>query len=349
MASVANQQDNSSWNKPIDSVDRVIEAIQYLNMPLPAKKNIVVLSSSQEKGKFKESLELCLGLKGRGAEQDVKKYVFGMVSCLADDTFEDLAKLGYKDVPPDLLVGIGASNGMAFRAALTAAITPASHNQDLGMTTVGNMLFDASKRLDIAYTAPTNTSHRTESSQQQAQPEAAPEHYQQPDEMEDPAPASDWLSTHVYAGKAGLCFNAAKSKDKANHTVIVDAALAKGERQYDWPGAIKIQLGHKELPLLYGVLAGWRKSVKFSSHGAQNDKSLEIERQEKNFFVKVNAKGEQQRAVPINSQDAYPLMLLVFTQIMRQVPDEMKGKHEIVLSMMRAAQSLDSDITGNAK
>lgn len=382
MASAANQQSQpKGWDKPIDSIDTVIEAIKYLRMPEVSTQNLILLANSQERRKFKQALEECLMPKGKEVDRETKKYLFGMVSCLSNEVSANLSRIGFNNVPPELLIEIGHSNGMAFRSALQAAVTPTDPNQDLGMSTIISHLGNAANVLKIEYsTSPLPANNEAARANQSSPQNTEPQPLRPASSAEwpeksvstpsKPAPAApksqdvprkepessallttNWLSTHVYGGKAALCFNAAQAREKNQQTLIVDAATAKGEREYEWDKAIKIQLGHKELPLLYAVLAGWRRSVKFSAHGTQNDKSFEIERQEKNFFVKVSAKNEQLRAVKMSAQDAYPVMMVTLTQIIRQVPEELRGKPELIISMMKASQSFELDLlaTGSPK
>lgn len=350
------------WTQPLASLEAVIGAIKHLNLPEVSRENMIALATCEEKNRFKKSLEECVGLTGTQPEKETKGYVCGLVSCISIPTTASLSSLGYPPAPVAMLIYIGSRNGMAFRSAINAAMTPNDPNRDVAIGLINSYLTEASEQLGIEYkfdgagaSAPEiQTGNNVRNFERPAPaPAAAPQQPSRnqeaeaaPAQLEPETPSVNMrLSTHVYGGSAALCFNAAKSKDLKNFTLLVDAATSKGERSYDWQNAIHIQLGHKELPLLYAVLAGWRSGVKFAAHGAQNDKSLEIKRQgdKGSFYISVTAKGEKVRGVPVNSQDALPIMLLTFDQIMNQVPDSLKNRPDIVLSMMKASQSLDAE------
>lgn len=356
MSAAAQQTNNPSWDKPIDSIKRVIEAIQFLKMPNPPRDSVVLLINSQEKGKFKKALEDCIGMNGREPDRETKVYLFGLVSCLSSEMSQALATLGYQNIPPEMFIHIGSNSGMAFRAAVHSALNQSDQNHEMGKDVVRNSLVDAAEILGIEYVAGNTDQAATPAPQAPRGDNVTSILRPQEVRSASSAQASDstneadldlgtssnmtgnsYLSTHAYGSKAALCFNTAMSKDQSSHTIIVDAALANDQRIYDWASAIKIQLGHKELPLLYAVLAGWRKGFKIVTR--EGVKSFEIERQPTNhFYVKVSDKGQVLRAVQISSQDAFPIMKVTLIQIMRQVPQELRAYPEIIIGMIKSSQ-----------
>lgn len=358
------------WAKPIDSIDAVCDAIKFLKYPHISMENIKVLSTRPEKGRFKKALEECLGIHGHPPSVETQKYLYGLTACLSGEMILDLEQIGIANVPFDVLLEIGKTNGAAFRQATKAAINPTHPKHDLGLSVVSENISTAAALLGIEFhaaakakikaedaTTNASTTPTTSYAAQSQSRVSLPPRNTLPENPPSRLPAQDtskpttnssagevskWLSTHAYGSKAALCFNAGISPDNA-HVVRLDAALAIGEKRYDWAKAIKIQLGHKELPLLFSVLVGWRNGVKFGSHGKQNDKSFEIVRQEGGFFAKVSAKNETVRAVPITSLDAYAVMTVTLTQILRQAPDELKGNTEVVLKLIKAANDLDAN------
>jgi len=341
--------------KPINSLDVVMEALDYLDMPVPSREAVAILAASTEKARFKGAIEECLMMNGgKPPSVDSKRYLFGLVSCISEMMQSAVQQIGYGEVGFDVLIQIGKTNGMAFRSAINAAMTKTDPNHHMSFDFVETELAQACEGLGLPPIAKPNRP-RPVASQQQAAP-ASPVDSSAPARQQASSPQASssnsedagevinnnngdddrrFLSTHVYGGKAALCFNASTSRDKTNYTIGVDAAVAVSERTYDWKTAIKIQLGHKELPLLYAVLVGWRNSVKFDAHGAENDKSFEIERQDGKFFVKVSAKGQPQRAVPMGAQDAYPVSLVVLSQIIKQAPKELQDHADIIIHMMK--------------
>ncbi len=127
------------------------------------------------------------------------------------------------------------------------------------------------------------------------------------------------ISKHVYGGKAALCFEI----DENRHglpTISVDAAVASGVREYDWPGKIRVQLTQGELPVVTAVLLGFRPSCEFRSHGPNKDKGFSIEHQGSKVFVRVFATGEPMRAVPMELPDVYQVSSLFLRQLRQQSP-----------------------------
>ena len=126
----------------------------------------------------------------------------------------------------------------------------------------------------------------------------------------------DYLSFHVYGGKAALCFGADQTR-RGLHTVYLDAAPAVGEREYDWTQRIRIQLTRIELPEVAAVLLGYLPKCEFGNHGAERTKGFSIEAQQGKFFVKVWEKGNSVRAVPMILEDAFYVSGLLLRQLGR--------------------------------
>jgi hypothetical protein len=341
MTALANDKPKKApWgNKPIDSLGMVIAGINYLDMPTPSRESIVTLFASDEKPRFKLALEECLGINGAESSIGTKRYLFAIVSCLSEEMRQSLDLLGYTTISVDTLIYIGANVGLEFRKHVSIAIDKSDPNYHQNLTTIETILQKATTAVG-ADPIKLPGRPRPVASQQTAARQPEP---REPDSTDQPiADSGDddkgFLSTHVYGGKSALCFNASLSQNKQNHTIILDAALVIGTREYDWKNAIKIQLGHKELPMLLGVLLGWKNSVKFDAHGSANDKCFEIERQDGKFFAKVFAKGKTPCALPMTPQDAYPVAMIVLSQILKQVPTALQSHPEIVIQMMKMTQ-----------
>lgn len=134
----------------------------------------------------------------------------------------------------------------------------------------------------------------------------------------------DRYSVHVYGGKAALCFEADQTRG-GDFTVAIDAALAVPDRprEYDWKNKIRIQLTRTELPHVAAVLIGASGKFAGSNHGPGNDKGFEIIRegqQNGKVFMKVMAKGEAIRAVPIERGDLYYVTGLFLRQLRKAQP-----------------------------
>jgi hypothetical protein len=130
---------------------------------------------------------------------------------------------------------------------------------------------------------------------------------------------ADYLSVHVYGGKAALCFNADTTRGGVP-TVALDAA-AGANRQYDWAGKVRLQLTRQELPIVAAVLLGYRQACEFKSHGANKDKGFSMERQDRGrVFVRVFAREQGVKAVPIEVGDAFYVGGLFLRQLGKVMP-----------------------------
>lgn len=342
------QRQTQEWDGgKIDSAAAVGNALDFLSLPRLSEEAIRVISGSSELGKFKSALQTCVD--GGPVAAETKRYVTGLVRCMSKVAQQSLETLGFKDVPLEALLYIGARNGMAFKNALDSAINPKSPNRDGGLSLVAASIREAMDGLPSSVTDKPQAAARPpmQPVKGDERPERDIHPGQEIDETssseEGKVGASEYLSTHVYGGNAALCFNAAKTASNKHHTIVVDGASLAGAKNYDWKNAVSIQLGHKELPLLYGVMFGWRQSVKFDAHGADNNKVFEIERQDGKYFAKVMGKVGGKavaRAVPIGSSDALPIMEIVFAQIVKEAPKELQGSPHLIHQMMQAAQNI---------
>lgn len=127
------------------------------------------------------------------------------------------------------------------------------------------------------------------------------------------------LSVHVYGSKAALCFEPDMTRGGV-HTIALDAALATGQRQYDWQNKIRVQLTQTELPVAACVLLGWIPRCEYRNHGPDNDKGFSLENQTGRVFVRVFAKGLGLRAVPIEPPDIYRVTTLFLRQLRENSP-----------------------------
>lgn len=133
--------------------------------------------------------------------------------------------------------------------------------------------------------------------------------------------ARDRLSYHVYGGKAALCFEADMKRTGDAATVAIDAAMASGERQYDWKSKIRIQITQSELPVVVAVFLGIREGCQYGQHGQEKNKGFVIQRQQGGkVYMKVMAKDEPMRAVPIEAPDVFRINALFMRQILKNHP-----------------------------
>jgi len=150
-----------------------------------------------------------------------------------------------------------------------------------------------------------------------ALPEPAPGHVMP--EPTSPAQNQTRLSVHVYGQKAALCFEPTLTRSNVP-TLTLDAAVARGQRQYDWSSKIRLQLTRQELPVAAAVLLGFRPKCKFTNHGDQNNKGFSIEDQGQHVFIRVFAKDQPVRAVPVTPEDVFRITTLLLRQLQSAYP-----------------------------
>lgn len=130
----------------------------------------------------------------------------------------------------------------------------------------------------------------------------------------------DRASFHVYGGKAALCFEADLTRNEV-HTIALDAATATGPKQYNWGKKVRLQLTRSELPIVTAVLLGVMKRCEFKNHGQDNSKGFSMERQDGGkVFIKVFAKEEGVKAVPVEAPDVFFVTSLFLRQLQANTP-----------------------------
>jgi hypothetical protein len=130
----------------------------------------------------------------------------------------------------------------------------------------------------------------------------------------------DRMSVHVYGGKAALCFEADITKGGVP-TIALDAATATAPRQYDWTRKVRLQMTRHELPVVAAVLLGVMPSCEFKNHGQDNSKGFSIERQQGGkVYIKVFAKNEGVRGVPVMAPDVFYVTALLMRQLQKANP-----------------------------
>lgn len=349
---------SSKWGtKQIDSVQSVYDALTYLNLPHPSQEVINIIASGSGKGKFKSALEECLQITGKAPEPDTKRFICGLIQCVSSMYMKAVNEsLGYENVPVEAFIIIGqlegVNGGMAFYSSVKSAITSNDPNQLSSLTFVHEKLTYAMDKIGctLSLSVPPTPSDVLSRSTQKLTSQhsqnaislgaAQEEPTVTSSEVEEREEKNDYSSTHAYGAKAAVCFNATKSL-QGHFCVTVDGALSIKERVYDWKNAIHIQLGYKELPFLYGVLVGWSNSIKFDAHGEKHDKIFEIERQKDKVYVKILAKGQTLRAIPIGPMDVYPIMNLVLAQIIKEAPEEIRNYPDIIIQQMKLAHHIN--------
>lgn len=155
----------------------------------------------------------------------------------------------------------------------------------------------------------------------------------------------EFISHHVYGGKAALCWDVDQTKN-GDYTIRLEAAKAIGERRYDWSNKITIQLTRDELPCVAAVFLGILPNTEGKNHGVgdQQGKGFEIQHQGNKLFVKVFAPQKPPCAVPVSPEDAFTVASLLVRQIRKGKP-WLSGND--IMTMLRAIIGRMKSQTGN--
>lgn len=140
------------------------------------------------------------------------------------------------------------------------------------------------------------------------------------DNASAPADTREFVSHHVYGGKAALCFEADTTRSDA-HTIALDAAPTVATRKYDWANKTRVQMTVNELPFVTAVLMGLLPRCEYKNHGPDNNKGFSMERQDGGkVFVRVFEGEKGVKAVPVEAADVYHVAGLCMRQLMLNAP-----------------------------
>lgn len=122
-------------------------------------------------------------------------------------------------------------------------------------------------------------------------------------------------------------------------TVMIEAAGSLGPRRYDWKHKISVQIMPRELPTVAAVLCGALTECEFRHHGPARNKGFAVQRQGRQFYVKVFRSGDDHamHGVPVPAEEAFFFSALVLRQLSRLVPE---AGPEIVNTALRAYASV---------
>ncbi len=126
----------------------------------------------------------------------------------------------------------------------------------------------------------------------------------------------------VFGNTHALTFEAtdtrATDKKTSIPTLNIEGAKKAGS-SFDWKNKMIFQFTPAELPELAKVLLGYASKVEFGQHGAENDKFFSIEKQAKNFFIRVGMSGRL-HPVPMPLAQGFDLQCLVLKRIQEAKP-----------------------------
>ena len=131
--------------------------------------------------------------------------------------------------------------------------------------------------------------------------------------------APPYYSFKIFGKSAALCISEARTRAGSLHTIQIEGAgvLAGGggQAQFDWPNKIIVQLTTQEAYQTLALFENKIRTLKFDGHGTRHDKSLHMEFQDSNYFVRMIQRGKPALAVPINPADAMKVVSLLYKQI----------------------------------
>lgn len=312
------------------SLKEVTQAVASVGLSITPE----VLAALQRNCKepFLQHLSCCVAKED--PEGKHKKYLETIVKCLDSQTLSHL-----QDIVPDATVddvAVAAKNGpVRLMSVLSIALEPSNERygeaiawlKDIaGCSKAPSQTVQPKPQVAPAPSPPPPSAARA------SEPPVAPH------TGADPS-TQTFQSHHVYGSNFALCFNA--TNWKGEYGVMVDAATANGPKSYDWKNAIHVWLDPVEVAAVVAVFRRWRKSVEFSAHGNQNDKSFAIEYQSPHFFAKVSAKVDagKTRAVRIQPTDATAVSIL----FLRQLGEAYKGiPLTEILATVRATHQMEN-------
>ena len=317
------------------SLREVTGAIETLGLAVtPA-----ALAAIQKNGKepFLQHLSCCAANDDQEGKH--KKYLEALFKCLDSQALSLLQDM-VPDATVDDVATVATNAPVRLLSAINIAADPENERRDSAIEWLKELAGCAGKQLNEA-AAPVTPAPRDvtqPAASQSAEPRQKPA--SSPAQSEAPVDnAQKFQSHHVYGSNFALCFNAADWKGEFG--IMVDAATANGPKSYDWKNAIHIWLSPVEVAAIVAVFRRWRKSVEFSAHGNQNDKSFAIEYQSSHFFAKVSAKVDagKTRAVKIMPADATAVSIL----FLRQLGEAYKGiPLTEILATVRATHQMEN-------
>ena len=119
------------------------------------------------------------------------------------------------------------------------------------------------------------------------------------------------------------------------HVVSIDSAAAHGMGgTYAWERKLVIQLTPEEMPAILATLMGITPSARFSNHGADKSKFIEVRRQEGGLLIVTGDKAGSY-SVPVPTRTAY-YVLDLFCRAMAMTNDGPGRSASDILALVRA-------------
>ncbi|GIU40943.1 hypothetical protein TUM3794_20110 [Shewanella colwelliana] len=117
-----------------------------------------------------------------------------------------------------------------------------------------------------------------------------------------------FFSLKCHASQGAVELKPSQTKSNEWHTIMLEGALAIGQRQYNWASKTAIQITKTEICYVTAVFLGLLREFEAKSHGPQKNKGFRLQWQENrgksSLFINVFEGGKKAIAVPISAHDA---------------------------------------------
>ncbi len=313
-----------------------IEGVQALQLPTPDMETLDAIVQAEGADMLMSALQAA-----REGKKRALTYLQGILYVVTPATRSRLSRRGLPPLPLVALIEIGKAEGPTFSTKLRTWDAEGGQDGDDARylrLTIARQL-ENSRLKPVPPTSQPGQGQRSSSAAGGSGPSTNENPRQWPREAtEDTGPSNpvedvgsspearkddrEFISQHIYGGKAAACFSADKTRGDV-HTVRIEAAEVRPggqQRDYDWKGKVSIQLSNRELPLVLATLMRWITKFEGKGHGASNEKWFTLENQAGKIYLSVNAKGRSPRGIPILPGDAYSITTLIIRQMLKNDP-----------------------------
>lgn len=135
---------------------------------------------------------------------------------------------------------------------------------------------------------------------------------------------NEFFSLKCHGKKAAIELKPSITRKSQWETIMLEAAISIGPKQFNWSEKTSLQITKTELPHVISVLLGIKESFEGRSHGTSKNKGFILKWQTKGdttlLFVSVTEGGKPAMGVPISGMDAMMLGHMACVQYIRNFP-----------------------------
>lgn len=135
-----------------------------------------------------------------------------------------------------------------------------------------------------------------------------------------------FFSLKCHGKKAAIELKPSLTRSSEWETVMLEAAISVGPKQFNWADKISIQITKTELPHVISTFLGIKQAFEGKSHGVNANKGFSLAWQSRSdnspmiLFVCVTEGGKPAMAVPVAGFDAMMLGHMACVQYIRNFP-----------------------------